>query len=334
MIESIMKQYLDGEVIAEPITTGLINETYKIVSENNTFVLQRLNPIYTPEVVLDFDAVTRHLMANGFQAPLLVTTKSKKPFVVDEGRLWRLMSYVPGRVFFRIENHEFAYEAGKILGRFHLAIQKLDYIFQNPRPPAHRTEVIFEQFLRSVDGNNDRAVVALKAPILKIPNLLLRRSTRISVVHGDPKPNNIIFGETTMKAITLVDLDGCMRNRVLVELGDAFRSWCGSFEDDPENFFDLDKFKAALHGYLDGTESFTNLDELKLIPHATMLIILELASRFLKDYIEDKYFGWDSTRYPSRKDHNLARTRSQLRLFEDLREKTKLLLEIITDVLR
>jgi len=29
---------------------------------------------------------------------------------------------------------------------------------------------------------------------------------------------------------------------------------------------------------------------------------------------EDSYFGWDSDRYESRRDHNLARARSQLAL--------------------
>ena len=45
----------------------------------------------------------------------------------------------------------------------------------------------------------------------------------------------------------------------------------------------------------------------------------ELAARFCADAYEDSYFGWDASRYPSRRAHNLARARSQLRLSQAVR---------------
>ena len=43
-------------------------------------------------------------------------------------------------------------------------------------------------------------------------------------------------------------------------------------------------------------------------------VTTELAARFAIDAWEDRYFGWDATRYPSRRAHDRARAVSQLAL--------------------
>jgi hypothetical protein len=58
-------------------------------------------------------------------------------------------------------------------------------------------------------------------------------------------------------------------------------------------------------------------------------ITLELAARFLADYFNDNYFGWDPKRYKSRRAHNLARARGQIALFKDLQKKMKQVKKII-----
>jgi hypothetical protein len=49
--------------------------------------------------------------------------------------------------------------------------------------------------------------------------------------------------------------------------------------------------------------------------------MLGLAARFLNDYHEDFYFGWDKERYPNRRAHNLARTKGQIALYKDFKER-------------
>jgi len=116
-------------------------------------------------------------------------------------------------------------------------------------------------------------------------------------------------------------LDTCSRSSILVELGDAFRSWCGNEEDDPKNRFCLRKFRSAWSGYKKGSDGFLTAREKSLIPKCIGTITLELACRFLTDYFEDSYFGWDSKRYKSRKEHNLARCRGQIKEFQDYKKK-------------
>ena len=43
-------------------------------------------------------------------------------------------------------------------------------------------------------------------------------------------------------------------------------------------------------------------------------VCIELAARFAVDVFDDSYFGWDATRFPSRRAHNLIRARGQLAL--------------------
>jgi hypothetical protein len=43
-------------------------------------------------------------------------------------------------------------------------------------------------------------------------------------------------------------------------------------------------------------------------------VAVELASRFCRDALEDRYFGWDPERFASRAEHNLVRAAGQLEL--------------------
>ena len=78
---------------------------------------------------------------------------------------------------------------------------------------------------------------------------------------------------------------------------------------------DLHRFEVYTKGFLDGCHSLTKR-ELELLPLGAKIITLELAVRFLTDYLEsDHYF---KTQYS---DHNLVRTRAQLKLVQDMEAK-------------
>ena len=56
-------------------------------------------------------------------------------------------------------------------------------------------------------------------------------------------------------------------------------------------------------------------------PVSLETVSLELASRFAADAILDSYFGWDATRFPSRRAHNLVRARGQFSLARCVRQR-------------
>jgi hypothetical protein len=49
-----------------------------------------------------------------------------------------------------------------------------------------------------------------------------------------------------------------------------------------------------------------------------LTIAAELCLRFLTDALEERYFGFDASRFATRGEHNLARARGQLELAKSL----------------
>jgi Ser/Thr protein kinase RdoA (MazF antagonist) len=134
-------------------------------------------------------------------------------------------------------------------------------------------------------------------------------------VHGDPKISNVLFEGD--RAVALLDLDTCTRHSVLVDLGDAVRSWCRDGGEDERQRFHLDRFDAILRGYAALGPPLESAERAHL-GRAGRMITLELASRFLRDALEDEYFAWDETRYADRRAHNRARGRAMLYLAQDM----------------
>ena len=115
----------------------------------------------------------------------------------------------------------------------------------------------------------------------------------------------------------MVDLDTVGKMETLLELGDAFRSWCNPSadgENNPSPEFSLEFFEAAISAYAQAAPNYLSEEEWTAIPDATMLITLELAIRFAADSLRESYFGWDPARFASRGTHNLTRAQGQLEL--------------------
>jgi hypothetical protein len=115
-----------------------------------------------------------------------------------------------------------------------------------------------------------------------------------------------------------VDLDTLASLPLDVELGDAWRSWCNPVgEDSTETHFDLEIFAASVAGYRE-IQPFS-AEEQEALAGGIERIALELAARFCRDVFEDRYFGWDASRFASRAAHNLHRAKGQLSLARSAR---------------
>ncbi len=314
------------------IASGLIHQTYKIKASKGIFILQRLHPMLaTKAIAEDFRAVTSHLESRGFSAPTCVLTKRGEVLSSDGRRRWRMQTCLPGRTYHTIKNTVMAREAGRMYAKLHRTLGGIPHTFRSASA-LHDTKKIYDVFLKTVRRyrssllmqkvKNEMALVRRELPKLFLPRSLPRR-----VIHGDPKISNILFSGT--RATAIVDLDTCNRHTVLVDLGDAFRSWCGKAEDDPHNHFRVDMFRAAWRGYKKEAEGFLTNTERCLVPKAIALITLELAARFLTDYFNNTYFGWDRKRYASRRAHNLARAKGQIALYQSLTSQQAAIRQIL-----
>lgn len=320
--------------------SGLINKSWRVnTPAGKSLVLQRVNPMFPPTINSDIDAVTRHLRDKGMPTPLIVPTTEGAPALQTEGEVWRVLTYLPGVSRNTVENTRQASEAGALLGRFHNAVRDLEHTFSNPRLGVHDTTAHLANLRRALAAHGDHPQFGKVKPIAErilkmarqLPELPL---TRERIVHGDPKISNFIFDPDTGEGIGLVDLDTVASMPIVLELGDAFRSWCNPLgEDTTETTFSVPFFRAAIRGYARGAPGLLSADEWQALPDTTLTIALELAARFAADALQENYFGWDSTRYETASEHNQVRAAGQLRVAESVRVERQALTEAVNDTM-
>lgn len=306
-----------------PIDVGLINETYEAVAGDARIVVQRLHAIFAGEVNLDLEAISQHVARAGLVTPLLVRTRAGAPFLEASG-VWRAITFVPGRTIASIEEPRHAFEAAQLASRFHAALADLAHTFHFTRAGVHDTAAHLARLARWLDEGrahpehhqNARIAEAILAHARTLEPL---PSVRSRIVHGDLKISNVRFDEALTHAVALLDLDTLGHGTMAFELGDALRSWSHKGGESAEGSrADEAIVRAALEGYAAGGFELDR-DERASIVLGLETIATELAARFAVDAWEDTYFGWDKSKYASRRDHDRARARAQVALARSVR---------------
>ncbi len=310
-----------------PIAIGLINQTFRVDDGARRVVLQRLHPAFAGEVNDDIDALTIHLARHGVLTPRLVRTRGGASHALDEdARPWRVLTFIEGRCVTEIRSPSMARAAGALAGRFTRATLDFDHRFAFTRSGVHDTAAHLARLERAARDDTSEGAHEARAlarailehgEILPPIGALPRR-----IVHGDLKASNLLFHPDRDEGLCLVDLDTIAHGTVATEMGDALRSWTNpKGEDDARGEVDVPLFAAAIRGYLEETRDVLSEEERSSFARGLETIALELAARFCLDAIEDRYFGWNAARYPSRRAHNLVRARSQLSLARSARER-------------
>ena len=121
----------------------------------------------------------------------------------------------------------------------------------------------------------------------------------------------------TNKARAIIDLDTIMPGSMLYDFGDSIRFGASTALEDEKDLdkvhFDISLFKAYAEGFLSAVREGITAKELELLPYSAYLLTMECGMRFLTDYLSgDTYFA---TKYP---EHNLVRTRTQLKLASEM----------------
>ena len=314
----------------EALAGGLINQTYVVRAGGAPIaVLQRLHPVFGPAVNLDIEAVTTHLAARGMETPRLIRTLDGQPWLEHEGGVWRALTWVEGATVHRVPDPAWAEAGGALVGRFHRAVADLAHAYHFSRAGVHDTAAHLGRLRARVEGGGDREAEELGAVILAcalppLPSQPLRH------VHGDLKISNLLFRQGPLRGASLVDLDTLGMGTMAFELGDAMRSWCNpSGEDAGHVRFDLPIFAAAIAGFRSEADDLVTRDEKTAIVTGLLTVCVELAARFTVDVFEDRYFGWDPARFPSRRAHNLVRARGQLALARQVAAARSDALEIV-----
>ena len=323
--KKVLESYDIGKIRrVKAVTDGLVHQTFALEADSGKYILQRLHSALASQAIAqDFLAVTAYLKEHDFPTPEPVLVRSGTLLVSGEGT-WRMQTRLSGKTVHIMTSISMAREAGEIYARLHRVLDPMKYTFK-AKKLLHETRKIYNRFLGEIRRPKNTSLLDdAKAEIEFIqewmPQYFLPSNLPKRVIHGDPKVSNILF-DTKGRAKAIIDLDTCNRRPLLVELGDAFRSWCGGAEDDLKNKFNLTTFRSAWAGYKEGAGDLMTHREVELVPQSIGTITLELATRFLTDYFTDNYFGWDESRYESRRAHNLARCRGQIAEFLDYQKK-------------
>lgn len=328
--------------------SGHINLTYKVACDDGSaYILQRINQyVFTdPKAVMEnVGAVTEYLrtrVSNPSEILHFVPSDTGTYYYVDEaGEYWRSYEFADGLCLDLPESDKDFYESAIAFGRFQEMLRDFPAeTLHETIPLFHNTANRYRLFRKALQEDRVGRAASVQPEIdfllqrqeegATICRLLDAGEIPLRVTHNDTKLNNVLLDCKTRKALCVLDLDTVMPGSSLYDYGDSIRFGAATA---PEDEKDLSKMGINLHlfrvytaGYLAACKSLTP-KERELLPLGAKTLTLELAVRFLTDYLDgDRYF---KTAYP---EHNLVRARAQMKLVADMEEKWEDMQKIVAE---
>jgi len=360
-IQRVARQFMiHGDITKiTQMKAGYINRTYKVetLSQNNhmhAYTLQRINTNVFPDVdalMANFILTTEHLK-NRYRLPgsgtkgsiqQIKTTLDGNNYLKDDTGCWRMMTHFTEVYSQDIpDSPETFYEAGKAFGSF---------IKEMADVPAESVKVVIPNFHNTYSRYEDLEKAITNDPMGRVREVvpeiefIRARKDRFRVIsdalesgtiptrvcHNDCNLNNILFDNTTRLPVAVIDLDTVMPSTPLYDYGDSMRIGTNTARDDEKDLkkvsCDLNLYECYARGYLEACGKMLTKEELKLLPYASLIITAEDGIRFLTDHINgDTYYHIFYT------GQNLDRSRTQLKLVEDMEKKLPEIREILKKI--
>lgn len=334
-----------GRAQIEPINKGLINATWKIKTNEQDYILQKINHFVfkNPEAIASNVRLLEDYLAKYFPHYIFtgfIKTKNGKELVkTADKKYFRLGFFVANsHTIATVEKTEQAFEAAKKFGEFTrllsgFPVEKL----QITLPDFHNLTLRYEQFLQALQNGNqsrikeastlidqakaNKGIVDIYANILHDPDFKLR------VTHHDTKISNVLFDDQD-KGICLIDLDTVMPGYFISDVGDMMRTYLSPANEEEKDFSKIeirdDYFKAICDGYLGEMKNELNPAEKNHFLYSGKFMIYMQALRFLTDHLNnDIYYG---AKYEGQ---NFVRAGNQMALLQRLIEKEQKLMRIM-----
>ncbi|MFN0126634.1 MAG: phosphotransferase enzyme family protein [Verrucomicrobiales bacterium] len=326
---------MSGEFLgSSPCGAGHINDTYEVrFSQGGVamrYILQRINHhvFKRPDLVMDnISRVTQHIARKLRQAGAaepdrrvltLIPCRDGRIWHQDAaGNHWRGYVYVErATAHNHVDDPRLATEAARAFGEFQNHLTDLPGgRLADTIPNFHHTRSRYDTLMRAVEENRAGRVQNVRDAIdfcrarEEMVDVLLdlQAKSRLPerVTHNDTKINNVMMDDSTGRGVCIMDLDTVMPGLVLYDFGDLVRTTTISTAEDAPDASNvqmrLPMFEALVRGYLEGASFLTDA-EIDYLAFSGRLITLEVALRFLTDYLEgDHYF---KIKHPR---HNLDR---------------------------
>jgi thiamine kinase-like enzyme len=305
----------------EVISSGYINNTYKItIDDNSMYILQMLNTNVFEKV--DNISFNLNLLAKykiNIGVEFIKTTLDKLFHKDSNNNIWRLMVYREGSFTYNSTTDEhIAKECGRILSSFFYKTKNLDFKkFKAIIPNFHKLPFRIKEFNSALSNpkidiknckNEIDFVYSFENNFKEIYEKPIFR-----ICHNDSKLNNILFSNKN-KALYLIDIDTIMPGQILYDFGDTLRTIVNPVNEEELDLtkinFNKDMFTSFLKGF---TPIIKHLhkNEIKNLSLGVSLMPYLHGLRMLTDYINgNKYF---KVKYKSQ---NLDRCRNLFKFSE------------------
>ncbi|PRY96432.1 phosphotransferase enzyme family protein [Marinilabilia salmonicolor] len=341
----------------KPFGTGLINTTYKVKTEEEdapNYLLQIINHhIFqnVPELTRNIKRVTDHIRGKlKAQKTTDIDRRVLTPietldgegfFKDDEGRYWRMFLFIEGaRSYDQLTNAKQAEAGGRAFGQFQKMVSDLPGEPLYPIIPGfHNTEMRINNFKKRVEKDPVGRLKEVKEEV----DFLMERSEEYKkivqmgkegkiperIVHQDTKFNNVLLDEND-EVLCVIDLDTVMPGYVCYDIGDAIRNGANTGKEDDPNLdnvnINMELYEGFIKGFLQETKEILTPEEKETLAFGAKLLTYEQAVRFLDDYIDgDNYYKTESP------EHNLIRTRAQIKLLKSMEENWEAMQKIVNE---
>lgn len=334
LIEEVLSLYFERTdyCVVTPISTGLINSTYRISLGIHQFILQEINTsvFQAPEVIIsNMLAVAQFLEAKDYPKAILRIRPNRNGFYLtfSNGKVWRMTEFVPNsKDYLKVVSKEQAYHAAKAISEFHYHLN--DFPIERISPSINGF-LDFEKRINSyqlalANGNKNRItetnelIESINRQLYLIEDYL-KINFPLRVVHADAKISNFLFDETNENnVLAIIDWDTILPGNMLCDFGDMVRTYANlKAEDDASEgiIFSSENYKAVKEGFLYYLKNILADEELNAIDLTAQTVILIQAIRFLTDYLNDDVYY--ATNYVT---HNLDRTINQMNLLTALNQ--------------
>ncbi len=350
-LRAIFEKFETGAefVDAKPYGSGHINDTFAVSCKNKvdqfSYILQHINSNVFPEPAKLMDnivRVTEHIrkkleLQNACEIDRKVLTVIRSadslPYYIDEqGWYWRMYIFIQNaRTYDVIELLDQAKEAAKSFGRFQEMLADLPGpALYEVLPGFHDGQKRFAAFEKAVredicgrvkaSGREIDFVNEHKWIFDKVSDLIQKGQLPLRITHNDTKINNVMLDNATGEGVCVIDLDTVMPGLSLYDFGDIVRTSTITAAEDEVDLskvtMAMDRFQAIVSGYLSTAGKFLCKVETDNLILGGKMITLIIGVRFLTDFlVGDTYFK------THRKNHNLDRCRTQLKLVESIEQQ-------------
>ncbi len=310
MDTDVLKQIINGfgihfrDVTFKPVNQGYLNDTFLVLrDEKPLYILQRINHKVFKNVallMLNIEMALDKLQADDYSAITLLKAKDNRSFLKQKGNYWRLMTFIDGSATFNTTtNPKTAFEAGRIIGRFHVLLQDEDHAnFSETIPNFNELPFRITEFHQALDSTSilrketaGKGIIFAKETLQKFDDFY-QAKLPFRICHNDTKLNNILFNKQD-EALCLIDLDTIMKGYFHYDFGDAIRTIVNTANEDEIDLSKIEFNKPLFEAFIDGltrNASFLSNKEIEYLPLATALVPFMHGLRALTDYLNGNIY--------------------------------------------